>query len=166
MCRLPGLRGPIGRMQRLGGGDQPLVVVDYAHTPDALEKVLSSLRQFSSGRIITVFGCGGERDRQKRPLMGGIVSELSDYALVTNDNPRSESPASIISAIEEGMKSDNYRVVPDRKEAIAAALKMAAAGDIVLVAGKGHEDYQIIGAEKLHFDDREVVRECLRSQRS
>jgi len=155
-----------GRMERIDSPRGYSVYVDYAHTPDALEKVLSSLRQLSSGRIITVFGCGGERDRQKRPLMGEIVSELSDYALVTNDNPRSESPASIISAIEEGMKSDNYRVVPDRKEAIAAALKMAAAGDIVLVAGKGHEDYQIIGAEKLHFDDREVVRECLRSQRS
>ncbi len=155
-----------GRMERIDSPRGFSVYVDYAHTPDALEKVLSSLRQLSEGRIITVFGCGGERDRLKRPLMGGVVSEFSDYALLTNDNPRSEDPSSIISAIEEGMKNDNYRVIPDRREAIAAALKMAGPGDIVLVAGKGHEDYQIIGADKLHFDDREAVRECLRSQRS
>jgi len=155
-----------GRLERIDSPDGFSVYVDYAHTPDALEKVLSSLKQLSSGRIITVFGCGGQRDSLKRPLMGSVVSEFSDYALITNDNPRSEEPASIIGEIEKGMKSDNYRVVPDRREAIAGALKMAVRGDIVLVAGKGHEDYQVIGREKLHFDDREVVRECLRSKRS
>ncbi|MFA5319955.1 MAG: UDP-N-acetylmuramoyl-L-alanyl-D-glutamate--2,6-diaminopimelate ligase [Candidatus Omnitrophota bacterium] len=151
-----------GRLERIDSPGGFSVYVDYAHTPDALEKVLSSLKQLSAGRIITVFGCGGERDRLKRPLMGAVVSEFSDYVLITNDNPRSEEPVSIISEIEQGMKNDNYRVVPDRREAIAGALKMAARGDIVLVAGKGHEDYQIIGRDKLHFDDREVVRECLR----
>ena len=152
-----------GRLERIGTAKGFSVFVDYAHTPDALEKVLSSLREVCPGRIITVFGCGGERDRTKRPLMGGVVSKLADFAVITNDNPRSEDPAEIIREIEQGMLKDgNYCVIPDRRSAIIKAIESAGPGDAVLVAGKGHEDYQIIGDQTIHFDDREVVRECLR----
>jgi len=152
-----------GRMQTLGGGDQPLVVVDYAHTPDALEKVLAALREQTAGRLICVFGCGGNRDKGKRPLMGAAVSRSADVVIVTSDNPRHEDPAAIINDVVEGMRG-NYHVETDRATAIDRAISEAAIGDIVLIAGKGHEDYQDIDGVKLPFDDREVARRVLEAR--
>jgi UDP-N-acetylmuramyl-tripeptide synthetase len=150
-----------GRLERIDSDGGFSVFVDYAHTEDALANVIRTLRQLSRNRIIVVFGCGGERDRTKRPKMGYVVSELADYAIITNDNPRSEDPQEIISGIKMGIKKGNYCVIPDRFEAIKESLILAKPGDVVLVAGKGHEDYQILKDGKRHFDDREVVRECL-----
>jgi UDP-N-acetylmuramyl-tripeptide synthetase len=152
-----------GRMQQLGGGDRPLVVVDYAHTPDALAKVLTSLREQTRGRLICVFGCGGNRDKGKRLLMGEAVSTLADMAVVTSDNPRHESPQQIIDEIIPGM-SGNYLIEPDRAAAIAYAISHAGAGDTVLLAGKGHEAYQQIGDKKLPFSDLEVAERVLRER--
>jgi UDP-N-acetylmuramoyl-L-alanyl-D-glutamate--2,6-diaminopimelate ligase len=144
---------PPGRMQTLGGGAHPLVVIDYAHTPDALEKVLASLRKIRiQGRLICVFGCGGNRDKGKRPLMGKAASEGADSVIVTSDNPRNENPMAIIDDITPGMNS-GYKVEPDRARAIFEAVGMARAEDVVLVAGKGHEDYQEINGEKHPFSD-------------
>jgi UDP-N-acetylmuramoyl-L-alanyl-D-glutamate--2,6-diaminopimelate ligase len=137
-------------------------IVDYAHTPDALLKLLQSVARLSPKRIITVFGCGGDRDRGKRPLMGSIAAQHSDYLIITSDNPRSEDPGAIIDDIVSGIGDAACVVVSDRKEAIARAIEEAREGDLVVVAGKGHEDYQIIGAIKTHFDDREVARLCIR----
>jgi UDP-N-acetylmuramoyl-L-alanyl-D-glutamate--2,6-diaminopimelate ligase len=151
-----------GRMELLGGGGLPSVVVDYAHTPDALEKALQTLRVHCAGRLSVVFGCGGDRDRGKRPLMGGLAERLADRVIVTDDNPRSESSVEIIKQILAGMKTpDGVMVEPDRRRAIRAAVAHAAPGDLVLVAGKGHEDYQLVGREVLHFDDREEVADAL-----
>jgi UDP-N-acetylmuramoyl-L-alanyl-D-glutamate--2,6-diaminopimelate ligase len=152
-----------GRLERVDCDSDFAVFVDYAHTEDALKNIIQSLRQISSRRIIVVFGCGGERDRTKRPKMGRVVSELSDYAIITSDNPRSEDPLQIIEEIKKGIKKDNFCVIPERMEAIRRSLSLAGCGDIVLVAGKGHEDYQILKDKILHFDDREAVKECLRS---
>ncbi|MEZ0238843.1 MAG: UDP-N-acetylmuramoyl-L-alanyl-D-glutamate--2,6-diaminopimelate ligase [Methylophilaceae bacterium] len=149
-----------GRMQTLGGGEKPLVVIDYAHTPDALEKVLVALREQTAGRLICVFGCGGNRDKGKRPLMGEAASRLADKVIVTSDNPRHEDPASIINEVIAGMSGD-YHVEADRAAAIDRAIGDARPGDVVLIAGKGHEDYQDIGGIKLPFDDREVARRML-----
>ena len=149
-----------GRMQTLGGGEQPLVVIDYAHTPDALEKVLVALREQTAGRLICVFGCGGNRDKGKRPLMGEAASRLADKVVVTSDNPRHEDPAAIINEVIAGMSGD-YHIEADRAAAIDRAISDAKPGDIVLIAGKGHEDYQDIGGVKLPFDDREVARRML-----
>lgn len=149
-----------GRMQQLGGGELPLIVVDYAHTPDALEKVLVSLREQCQGKLICVFGCGGDRDKGKRPLMGKIVSQLADIPIVTADNPRNEKVADIIAEIEQGM-SGKYLVEPDRAKAIRLSIQQAVAGDIVLLAGKGHEQYQQIGEQKLPFSDMEIATEAL-----
>lgn len=159
-----------GRMQQLGGGEKPLVVIDYAHTPDALEKVLATLAEQlrasgSSGRLICVFGCGGNRDAGKRPLMGEIASRLADTAIVTSDNPRDENPADIIAAIENGMQA-SHEVQPDRALAIAQALNMAQTGDIVLIAGKGHEDYQEVAGIKHPFSDRDVALQALHAWRA
>ena len=152
---------PPGRMQTLGGGAQPLVVVDYAHTPDALEKVLASLRKISpQGRLVCVFGCGGNRDRGKRPLMGRAASEGADSVIVTSDNPRHEDPLAIIDDITPGMKA-GYKVEPDRARAIFEAVSMARAADVVLIAGKGHEDYQEIGDERHPFSDVEAALRAL-----
>lgn len=151
-----------GRLEGVETGKGFSVFVDYAHTDDALRNVISAIRVAGCRRIIVVFGCGGDRDRGKRPKMGGVVSELADYAVITNDNPRSEEPRAIIHEISSGMKSGSYEVVPDRREAIEAALALAREGDVVLVAGKGHEAYQITGASAAHFDDRETVNECLK----
>ncbi len=149
-----------GRMERFGGDDRPLVVVDYAHTPDALEKALAALREHTAGRLLCVFGCGGDRDRGKRPQMGAIAERLADVVILTDDNPRHEEPLSIIREIAAGMRS-TPTVVPDRTQAIRAALAEARAGDIVLVAGKGHEDYQQVGAERRPYSDRDTVRALL-----
>ena len=152
-----------GRLEKIDFGKSFSVFVDYAHTEDALFNVLSALSQMQHKRIIVVFGCGGERDKAKRPKMGKVVSQLADYAIITNDNPRSEDPEQIIKDIKSGIKKDNFCVIPERMEAIKKSLSLAKKGDIVLVAGKGHEDYQILKDRTLHFDDREAVRRCLQS---
>jgi UDP-N-acetylmuramoyl-L-alanyl-D-glutamate--2,6-diaminopimelate ligase len=155
-----------GRMQRFGGGGQPLVVVDYAHTPDALEHALTALREHVGGRLVCVFGCGGDRDRGKRPLMGGIAERLADRVIVTDDNPRSESGDFIVAEILAGMgQPDRAQVVRDRAQAIAMSIREAAPGDLILIAGKGHETYQLVGDQLLHFSDREQVENALREVR-
>lgn len=161
-----GLQPPPGRMQTLGGEGRPLVVVDYAHTPDALEKVLQTLREVAAargGKLRCVFGCGGDRDAGKRPLMGAIAEKHADDVLVTSDNPRSEDPATIIAAIVAGMKQ-KPEVVADRAEAIRVAVAAADARDVVLLAGKGHEDYQEIQGQKLHFSDLEAAAQALEAR--
>jgi len=149
-----------GRMERIESPKGFSVVVDYAHTEDALRKVMASLRRLNPSHLITVFGCGGDRDRTKRPLMGHAAAEMSDWVIVTSDNPRSEDPSKIALDIEAGVRrvrADQYETILDREQAIGAALKRAQPGDIVLIAGKGHETYQIVGAQTLPFDDREVT---------
>ncbi|MGV8933179.1 MAG: UDP-N-acetylmuramoyl-L-alanyl-D-glutamate--2,6-diaminopimelate ligase [Gallionellaceae bacterium] len=152
-----------GRMQSLGGAGKPAVVVDYAHTPDALEKVLHTLREITlagGGKLICVFGCGGDRDRGKRPMMGKVAGKLADINFVTSDNPRSENPQEIIAAIVAGL-SGIYHVVEDRAQAIARAINAAGAADTVLIAGKGHEEYQEIKGVKYPFSDIDVAQKNL-----
>jgi UDP-N-acetylmuramoyl-L-alanyl-D-glutamate--2,6-diaminopimelate ligase len=156
--RLPAVPG---RMQQVG--ERPLVVVDYAHTPDALEKVLQALRPVAAergGRLVVVFGAGGDRDPAKRPVMGRVVARLADHAVVTSDNPRSEEPMRIIADIESGMEN-RHDVEPDRARAIDAAIRAAADADVVLIAGKGHESYQEIAGVRLPFSDQSVARAAL-----
>jgi UDP-N-acetylmuramoyl-L-alanyl-D-glutamate--2,6-diaminopimelate ligase len=174
-----------GRLEKVENELGISVLVDYAHTPDALEKVIAAVRPLTKQHVITVFGCGGDRDRGKRPLMGEIAARLSDLVVVTSDNPRTEEPLAIINEVESGVektgiqklspddshieesKSEHrkskmgraYLVEPDRRRAIRLALAAASSGDVVLIAGKGHEDYQILGSQRIHFDDREVARE-------
>ena len=150
-----------GRFQAVNAGQPFRVIVDYAHTDDALHKLMQSARDITKGRLIVVFGCGGERDRTKRPAMGEIAARESDYAIVTSDNPRGEDPMAIIREIEAGMTNGRYSVIVDRREAIRAALSEARTGDTVVIAGKGHEAYQTIGTESYPFDDRAVARELL-----
>ncbi|MDD2927388.1 MAG: UDP-N-acetylmuramoyl-L-alanyl-D-glutamate--2,6-diaminopimelate ligase [Candidatus Omnitrophica bacterium] len=151
-----------GRLERINSPKGFCVFVDYAHTDDALKNALTALRQLSPKRIITLFGCGGERDRLKRPKMGRVATALSDFAVITSDNPRSEDPAGIIRDIRRGIKKNNYCAIPDRKRAIQKALSLAGRGDIVLLAGKGHENYQVLKNKTVHFDDRKEVRRCLK----
>lgn len=147
-----------GRMERIA--ERPAIILrDYAHTPDALERALMALRPLTPGRLLVVFGCGGDRDRGKRPVMGRIAATLADRAIVTSDNPRTEDPERIIDEVEQGMGDVAHERHADRRAAIAAAVRAAAAGDTVLLAGKGHETYQVIGMEKVHFDEREIVLE-------
>jgi UDP-N-acetylmuramoyl-L-alanyl-D-glutamate--2,6-diaminopimelate ligase len=161
--------GAPGRLEVVGRPRGAIVMVDYAHKPDALAAVLEALRKLEPKRLICVFGCGGDRDRGKRPIMGDIAARLADLPLLTSDNPRTEDPLKIIAEVEAGLvnaglkRGDNYLVEPDRRAAIGLALSMARAGDMIVIAGKGHEDYQIIGRQKFHFDDREVVRDFLRN---
>ena len=157
-----------GRFERVSSGKDFTVIVDYAHTEDALIRVLTAAQALKTGRIITVFGCGGDRDRGKRPKMGRAAVEYSDVVILTSDNPRTEDPLAILREVEIGVQEAlghrshvQYRSVPDRREAIGAAIREAHRGDIVLIAGKGHEDYQIIGTKKFHFEDREVAREAI-----
>ena len=170
-----------GRAERFGGGALPLVVVDYAHTPDALENILRALRDLASGartsqpkaphraqqggKLVCVFGCGGDRDRGKRPLMGRIAARLADEVIVTTDNPRSEDPHAIIMDIVEGMDHP-CAIAPDRSQAIRAAIGGAGPGDIVLIAGKGHEQYQEIAGVKHPYSDGAVVRAALAERRT
>ena len=154
-------KGVPGRFEAVQNDKGIHVIVDYAHTPDALENVINTVRGFATNKIITVFGCGGDRDNTKRPLMGGIADRLSDIAILTSDNPRTEDPNKIIEDVLKGMNGESYKVIIDRREAIVEAIKMAEKDDIVLIAGKGHEDYQILGREKIHFDDREEARKAL-----
>lgn len=156
------IRGVPGRFESVRAGQPFLVIVDYAHTPDGLENVLSTAREFTSGKLYTVFGCGGDRDKKKRPLMGEAASRWSDYLIVTSDNPRTEEPPSIIQDILPGIKDVEYTVIEDRRSAIVHACEVATSGDTIVIAGKGHEDYQIIGKTTIHFDDREEVRKALR----
>jgi UDP-N-acetylmuramoyl-L-alanyl-D-glutamate--2,6-diaminopimelate ligase len=153
------------------------ILVDYAHKPDALSGVLKMLRGIGARRIVCVFGCGGDRDRGKRPIMGEVAARLSDLAILTSDNPRSEDPLEIIAEVEVGLRGaglqridrdqlgakSGYIVEPDRRAAITLAIHSAQAGDIVVIAGKGHENYQLVGPRKLPFDDREVAREAIAS---
>jgi UDP-N-acetylmuramoyl-L-alanyl-D-glutamate--2,6-diaminopimelate ligase len=153
---------PPGRMEAFGGGAQPLALVDYAHSPDALAKVLDAARAHARGRLFCVFGCGGDRDPGKRPMMGAIAESHADVVVVTDDNPRTENPRAILEQILAGMRdADAAHVVADRAEAIHFALAEADAGDVVVIAGKGHEDYQIVGAETRPFSDRAVVLDAL-----
>lgn len=138
------------------------VIVDYAHTPDGLENVLKSVRELAKGRLISVFGCGGDRDKTKRPIMGKIGSELSDIAILTSDNPRSEEPLQIIDGVKAGIKKDNYIIIENRRDAIKHAMKIANENDIIVVAGKGHEDYQVLKDKTIHFDEREVIEEIIK----
>jgi len=158
--RLGRARPAAGRVERFGGDGNPLVVVDYAHTPDALEQVLTALRRHVHGRLYCVFGCGGDRDRGKRPEMGRIAERLADAVILTDDNPRHESSQQILDDILAGMET-KPRVIPDRPAAIAAAIAEAGVGDVVLVAGKGHEDYQQVGDERRSYSDRDTVRALL-----
>jgi UDP-N-acetylmuramoyl-L-alanyl-D-glutamate--2,6-diaminopimelate ligase len=156
-----------GRLERVEAGQNFTVVVDFAHTDDALRNVLTALKALRPARLITVFGCGGDRDRSKRPLMGDVATELSDYVIVTSDNPRSEQPEKIALDIEVGIRRkqrNNYQVLPDREQAIAQAISMAQKGDIILLAGKGHETCQIIGDRKIHFNDTEVARKFIKKK--
>jgi UDP-N-acetylmuramoyl-L-alanyl-D-glutamate--2,6-diaminopimelate ligase len=161
------LQSVAGRFQRVDQGQPFLVVVDYAHTDDALENLIRTARELNSkGRIITLFGCGGSRDRTKRPIMGETSGRLSDLSILTSDNPRQEEPLKIISDIIVGMQKSGgkYLIEPDRAKAIRLAVEEARAGDIVLLAGKGHEDYQVFADKTIHFDDREQAREALRDR--
>ncbi|HLR68972.1 MAG TPA: UDP-N-acetylmuramoyl-L-alanyl-D-glutamate--2,6-diaminopimelate ligase [Virgibacillus sp.] len=157
-----------GRMEVVNEGQEYLVLVDYAHTPDALENVLQSISEFSNGKIITVFGCGGDRDKEKRPIMGEIASKYSSTVFVTSDNPRSEDPMTIMNDIEKGMKMSNllhHELLADRKEAIYKAIEAATEDDVVVIAGKGHETNQIFKDKTIHFDDVEIVGEAISRQR-
>ena len=163
---LANFRGVPGRMERVvvgdGGGD-PAVLVDYAHTPDGLANALAACRPFTKGRLICVFGCGGDRDRSKRPQMGAIAAKLADRVVVTSDNPRTEDPLSILNDVVAGISAGTDLVVEvDRARAIALGIAAAEPCDLVLIAGKGHEDYQILGTTKIHFDDREEAERALR----
>jgi UDP-N-acetylmuramoyl-L-alanyl-D-glutamate--2,6-diaminopimelate ligase len=151
-------------MERIS--DTPCIVLrDYAHTPDALERALTSLRPLTAGRLIAVFGCGGDRDRGKRAIMGRLAAQLSDLAIATSDNPRTEDPGAIIDDIEQGMGGMPHLRIVDRLAAIHAALGEGRPGDTILLAGKGHETYQVIGTEKFPFDEREIVQEAVRGKR-
>ncbi|MEK6748455.1 MAG: UDP-N-acetylmuramoyl-L-alanyl-D-glutamate--2,6-diaminopimelate ligase [Pseudomonadota bacterium] len=163
VARVATLQAPPGRMECFGGGaGQPLVVVDYAHTPDALEQVLSTLREHTTGDLWCVFGCGGDRDRGKRPQMASVCEHYADRVVITDDNPRREDPQQIIQDILAGLKYPNHaQVQRDRAQAIAQAVTQATPGDVILVAGKGHEDYQIIGTQRRHYSDRETVAQLL-----
>lgn len=156
----------VGRMQRLGGTNEPTVIVDYAHTPDALEKVLQALREVSAaagGKVFCVFGCGGDRDRGKRAMMGMVAERFSDFCIVTSDNPRGENPREIIAEIVNGMNEDNHEIILDRAAAIKSAILHARQSDTVLIAGKGHEDYQEINGVKHPFSDVSVAQQALQS---
>ena len=159
------ISGVPGRMERVDGNQDFLVIVDYAHTPASLENLLETATQIPHRKLITVFGCGGNRDRLKRPVMGEIAARISDVVIVTSDNPRSEDPAAIIMEIESGLEKGQATCMinPDRRDAIREAINMAGKDDIVIIAGKGHETYQIVGEKKLPFDDRETAREILNS---
>lgn len=153
------LRTVPGRFERVDAGQPFTIIVDYAHTPEALENVLTVARQLNPRRLICVFGCGGDRDPDKRPRMGRIATDNADFTVITSDNPRSEDPAAIIEAITAGAVGEDHAIEPDRREAIRMAVEMAEADDLVLIAGKGHETYQIFADRTIDFDDRQVARE-------
>jgi len=167
---LESLAGVDGRVESVDIGQPFSVIVDYAHTPDGLENVLRTVKEFAQGRVLTVFGCGGDRDRTKRPLMGKIAAKYSDVVFVTSDNPRTEDPEAILKEIEQGLIEDQvsqdcYQLIEDRRTAIQKAIEMASPEDVVLIAGKGHETYQKIGEMTYDFDDRVVAKEAIRGIR-
>ena len=158
-----------GRFELIDEGQSFTVVVDYAHTPDGLEKILTTAQEITKGRILVVFGCGGDRDKMKRPIMGRIAARYADVAIVTSDNPRTEDPETIVKEVAAGVEevkaekpSLQVEVVVDRRSAIQKAISLAKGDDIVLIAGKGHEDYQILKDKTIHFDDREEARKALK----
>ena len=157
------IKGVPGRIQTIPNDKGFNVIVDYAHTPDGLDNIIRAVREFTKGRVITIFGCGGDRDRKKRPIMGEISANLSDYTIITSDNPRSEVPESIIDEIETGIKpiTNNYEKITGRREAIYRGVSIAKANDSIIIAGKGHEDYEIFADKTIHFDDTEVAKEAL-----
>lgn len=156
-------KGVKGRAETVYTRTDYTVIIDYAHTPDGLENIIRTVKEFTEGRVVTLFGCGGDRDPVKRPIMGEIAGKLSDFCIITSDNPRTEEPMAIIRQIEEGIKHTDcaYTVIENRREAIHYALTTAQEKDCIILAGKGHETYQIIGTEKRHFDEREVIRDIL-----
>lgn len=162
---LAALPGVPGRMERIDVGQDFFTFVDFAYTNESLMRAFDTVKPFAQGKIFVVFGCGGQRDRTKRPLMGQTACEQADYVFLTNDNPRCEDPQQIFNDILTGMSGfSNYEIVPDRAEAISRALAIAKKGDIVIIAGKGHENYQLIGSEKKHFSDQETVRALLKEK--
>lgn len=168
IASLEKIAGVPGRVEAVDEGQPFEVLVDYAHTPDSLDNVLRTVGELARGKVICVFGCGGDRDRTKRPIMGRFAGELADVVIATSDNPRSEDPLRILADVEEGIRqaglsTGQYTLEPDRRAAIQKAVEMASPGDVVLIAGKGHETYQIIGGETYDFDDRLVAREAIRS---
>jgi UDP-N-acetylmuramoyl-L-alanyl-D-glutamate--2,6-diaminopimelate ligase len=158
---IEGLHGVPGRLEPVRNEKGLAIFVDYAHTPDALKKVLEMLNRLKEGRLILIFGCGGDRDRSKRSVMGGIASQLADLTIITSDNPRSEEPASIIEDIKKGFRGNSFKTIENRRDAIYEGVKTANKNDVLLVAGKGHEDYQIVGSKVFQFSDREVIEEAL-----
>jgi len=159
------MEGVPGRFQAVNADQDFTVIVDYAHTPDSLENVLHTVKQLAKGKIITIVGCGGDRDKTKRPLMGGFAADLSTYAIFTSDNPRTEDPITILEDMQVGLTNDNITVILDRREAIKHAVNIANNDDIIVIAGKGHENYQIVGTEIHHFDDVEEAKEAILQKR-
>ncbi|HOH88656.1 MAG TPA: cyanophycin synthetase, partial [Bacillota bacterium] len=155
-----------GRSEIIKTNTPYTVIIDYAHTPDGLQNILASVKEYARGRIITLFGCGGDRDKEKRPIMGNIAGRMSDYCIITSDNPRTEEPMDIIMQIEAGIKSTgcDYICIENRRDAIKFALATAKPDDIVLLAGKGHETYQILRDRTIPFDERDIVEELLREE--
>lgn len=164
--KLKSNRGVEGRFESVENTKEFNVIVDYAHTPDALENILISAKEFVKGKVIVVFGCGGDRDKTKRPIMGKIAQDNSDIVIITSDNPRTENPNLIIKDILSGIdtSNENYIIMENRREAIYKAIELANTNDLVIIAGKGHEDYQIIGTTKHHFDDKEVAKEAIENK--
>lgn len=155
-----------GRIEVLETNTPFRVILDYSHSPDALKNILTTVRSFAKNKIILLFGCGGDRDHGKRPLMGEIAGRLSDYSILTNDNPRTENPMDIIESIEEGIKKTNglYKIIDDRRKAISYAIDIAEAGDVIILAGKGHETYQEIMGVKKPFNEKKIVFELLKEK--
>ena len=152
-----------GRSELVDNEKEIPIMIDYAHSPESLENILQATKSYTRGRVISVFGCGGDRDAGKRPVMGEISGRIADFTIITSDNPRTENPEEIVKQIEEGMKKTKgkYKVIVDRKEAIKEAIKMANKRDIVILAGKGHEPYQEINGEKHPFDERIIVKDII-----
>jgi len=140
------------------------IILDYAHTPDGLENILKTVREFTKGKLISVFGCGGDRDKTKRAIMGKIGTDLSDISIITSDNPRTEEPMQIISDVVKGIEKYNFEVIENRRAAIKRAIEIAGSGDVILIAGKGHEDYQVLKDKTIHFDEREVISDIIKEQ--
>jgi UDP-N-acetylmuramyl-tripeptide synthetase len=160
---LEGLKKVPGRSEKINSKRGFTVVIDYAHTPDGIENILKTAREYTKNRLVTVFGCGGDRDKTKRPIMGKAAGELSDFCIVTSDNPRSEEPIKIIEDILPGINETKceYIILENRREAIEYALNNAHAGDVIIIAGKGHENYQVLKDRTIHFDEREIVLQIL-----
>jgi UDP-N-acetylmuramoyl-L-alanyl-D-glutamate--2,6-diaminopimelate ligase len=161
---IEGIHGVAGRFELVNAGQDFPVIVDYAHTPDSLENVLTTIRQFAKRKIFVIVGCGGDRDRTKRPLMAQIACRFATNPIFTSDNPRSEDPLAILNEMTSGVQGQNYLVIPDRKLAIITAVGQAGADDVILIAGKGHETYQIIGHNVYDFDDRLIAREAIKGR--